>query len=117
MPNITPSQNRPILPNMRRIETRPSGPSCSRRNSAKSSLATIDPPVLPDGIGDTWQTTSGLLSRPDADGRGPAAQLPRALLLQGDGQAGRIRSLAAADLPQHGVRDDQRRPEFAGQAL
>jgi hypothetical protein len=29
------------LPNMRRIVTRPSGASCSRRNSAKLSLATI----------------------------------------------------------------------------
>ena len=36
-----PSQNTPVLPNMRRIVTRPSGASCSRRNSAKLSLATI----------------------------------------------------------------------------
>src|SRR5438132_7874823 len=39
--NISPSQNTPVLPNMRRIVTRPSGASCSRRNSAKPSLATI----------------------------------------------------------------------------
>ena len=41
IPNITPSQNTPVLPNMRRIVTRPSGASCSRRNSAKAALATI----------------------------------------------------------------------------
>src|SRR5262249_6802077 len=41
MPNISPSQNTPVLPNMRRMVTRPSGASCSRRNSAKLSLATI----------------------------------------------------------------------------
>src|SRR5260221_10241832 len=41
IPNITPSQNTPVLPNMRRMVTRPSGASCSRRNSAKLSLATI----------------------------------------------------------------------------
>src|SRR5580704_13256372 len=41
IPNISPSQNTPVLPNMRRIVTRPSGASCSRRNSAKLSLATI----------------------------------------------------------------------------
>jgi hypothetical protein len=41
IPIITPSQNTPVLPNMRRIVTAPSGPSCSRRNSAKLSLATI----------------------------------------------------------------------------
>src|SRR3982074_1966592 len=40
-PNISPSQNTPVLPNMRRIVTRPSGASCSRRNSAKLWLATI----------------------------------------------------------------------------
>src|SRR4029077_21196203 len=48
IPNITPSQNTPVLPNMRRIVTRPSGASCSRRNSAKPSLATIlRPPFWP----------------------------------------------------------------------
>ena len=36
-----PSQNTPVVPNMRRIVTRPSAASCSRRNSAKLSLATI----------------------------------------------------------------------------
>src|SRR6266567_1021999 len=41
IPNITPSQNTPVLPNMRRIVTRPRGASSSRRNSAKPSLATI----------------------------------------------------------------------------
>src|SRR5260370_31070576 len=41
IPNISPSQNTPVLPNMRRIVTRPSGASCSRRNSEKLSLATI----------------------------------------------------------------------------
>src|SRR5215813_5181951 len=41
MPSMTPSQNTPVLPNMRRMVMRPSGASCSRRNSAKSSLATI----------------------------------------------------------------------------
>src|ERR1700730_6645185 len=41
IPNITPPQNTPVLPNMRRMVTRPSGASCSRRNSAKLSLATI----------------------------------------------------------------------------
>src|SRR5271167_4273452 len=41
IPNISPSQNTPVLPNIRRIVTRPSGASCSRRNSAKLSLATI----------------------------------------------------------------------------
>src|SRR3954465_4108751 len=41
IPNITPSQNTPVLPNIRRMVTRPSGASCSRRNSAKLSLATI----------------------------------------------------------------------------
>src|SRR5262245_42920615 len=41
MPSITPSQNTPVLPNMRRMVMRPSGASWSRRNSAKSSLATI----------------------------------------------------------------------------
>src|SRR5216683_8317898 len=41
IPNISPSQNTPVLPNMRRMVTRPSGASCSRRNSAKLSLATI----------------------------------------------------------------------------
>src|SRR4029077_8960665 len=35
MPSITSSQNTPVLPNMRRIVTRPSGASCSRRNSAR----------------------------------------------------------------------------------
>jgi hypothetical protein len=44
IPNITPSQNTPVLPNMRRIATRPSGASCSRRNSAKVLLATIVDP-------------------------------------------------------------------------
>ena len=41
MPNITPSQNTPVLPNIRRMVMPPSGASCSRRNSAKDSLATI----------------------------------------------------------------------------
>src|SRR5437899_2915165 len=41
IPTISPSQNTPVLPNMRRMVTRPSGASCSRRNSAKLSLATI----------------------------------------------------------------------------
>src|SRR6267142_3311088 len=45
IPSISPSQNTPVLPNIRRIVTRPSRASCSRRNSAKSSLATmLDPP-------------------------------------------------------------------------
>src|SRR5882762_5690252 len=44
IPNISPSQNTPVLPNMRRIVTRPSGASCSFRNSAKLSLATMPPP-------------------------------------------------------------------------
>src|SRR5712691_3106646 len=43
IPNITPSQNTPVLPNIRRIVTWPSGASSSRRNSAKLSLATILP--------------------------------------------------------------------------
>src|SRR6266478_4310682 len=52
IPNITPSQNTPVLPNIRRIVTGPSGASCSRRNSAKLSLATIlRPPSRPDGLG------------------------------------------------------------------
>jgi hypothetical protein len=42
--NITTSQNTPLLPNRRRSVTRPSGASCSRRNSAKASLATIRDP-------------------------------------------------------------------------
>src|ERR1700733_3405315 len=41
IPNISPSQNTPVLPNIRRVVTRPSGASCSRKNSAKLSLATI----------------------------------------------------------------------------
>jgi len=41
MANITPSQNTPDLPNIRRSVTRPSGASCSPRNSAKVSLATM----------------------------------------------------------------------------
>src|SRR5665213_1484032 len=41
MANISPSQNTPVLPNMRRTVTRPSGANCSRRNSAKLSLATM----------------------------------------------------------------------------
>src|SRR5713226_3412090 len=41
IPNISPSQNTPVLPNIRRVVRRPSGASCSRRNSAKLSLATI----------------------------------------------------------------------------
>src|SRR5271163_1434235 len=45
MPNISPLQNTPVLPNIRRIVTRPSGASCSRRNSAKLSLATIFRPL------------------------------------------------------------------------
>src|SRR5258708_10416517 len=44
IPNITPPQNTPVLPNIRRMVTRPSGASCSRRNSAKLSLATIPRP-------------------------------------------------------------------------
>src|SRR6202035_5057481 len=52
IPNITPSQNTPVLPNIRRIVRRPTGASCSRRNSAKSSLATIlRPPSRPGGPG------------------------------------------------------------------
>ena len=46
IPNISPSQNTPVLPNIRRIVTRPRGANCSRRNSAKLSLATIFYPVL-----------------------------------------------------------------------
>ncbi len=41
IPNISPSQNTPVLPNICRIVTRPSGVSCSRRNWAKLSLVTI----------------------------------------------------------------------------
>src|SRR4030095_4418026 len=41
IPNITPSQNTPVLPTSRAMVTRPSGASCSRRNSAKLSLATM----------------------------------------------------------------------------
>src|SRR6185312_5004938 len=41
IPNISPLQNTPVLPNIRRMVTRPIGASCSRRNSAKLSLATI----------------------------------------------------------------------------
>src|SRR5262245_57374385 len=41
MPIITPPQNTPVLPNMRRTETGPSGASISRRNSTKLSLATM----------------------------------------------------------------------------
>src|SRR6202161_2653339 len=44
MANMNPSQNTPLLPNMRRIAMWPSGASCSRRNSAKLSLATISNP-------------------------------------------------------------------------
>src|SRR5947209_18440170 len=52
IPSISPSQKTPVLPNMRRIVTRPSGTSCSRRNSAKLSLATIlYPPFWPSGLG------------------------------------------------------------------
>src|ERR1700688_3863076 len=51
MPSITSSQNTPVLPNMRRIVTRPRGANCSRRNSAKLSLATIAyPRFRPDGF-------------------------------------------------------------------
>src|SRR5713101_1668074 len=51
IPNISLSQNTPVLPNIRRIATRPSGASCSRRNSAKLSLATIlRPPSWPGGL-------------------------------------------------------------------
>src|ERR1700752_1167974 len=39
------SQNTPVLPNMRRMVMTPSGASCSRRNSAKLSLATIRNPA------------------------------------------------------------------------
>src|SRR5262245_35112693 len=41
MPSIRPSQKTPVLPNMRRVVMRPSGASCSRRNSAKLVLATM----------------------------------------------------------------------------
>src|ERR1700751_1612526 len=41
MPSITPSQNTPVLPNMRRKLMRPRGVNCSRRNSEKLSLATM----------------------------------------------------------------------------
>lgn len=41
VPNIASSQNTPIFQNIRRIVTRPSGASCSSRNSAEASLATI----------------------------------------------------------------------------
>ena len=47
IPSINPSQNTPVLPNIRRIVMRPSGASCSRRNSAKLSLATIHNPQRP----------------------------------------------------------------------
>src|SRR5579859_158273 len=46
MASIRPSQNTPVFPNMRRMVTWPSGASCSRRNSAKLSLATIFTPGL-----------------------------------------------------------------------
>src|SRR6058998_303506 len=49
--NISPSQNTPVLPNIRRIVMRPSGASCSRRNSAKLSLTTIlDPRQVLSGL-------------------------------------------------------------------
>src|SRR6185295_19633376 len=41
IPSITPPQNTPVLPNMRRTVMRPSGASCSHRNAAKSGLAVI----------------------------------------------------------------------------
>ena len=56
IPNITPSQNTPVLPNMRRRVTRPSGASCSRRNSAKLSLATI---VVPPSSVTNFQSLRG----------------------------------------------------------
>src|SRR5471032_3285070 len=46
MPSIAPPQNTPVLPNIRRRLIWPSGASCSRRNSAKLSLATIPPPLF-----------------------------------------------------------------------
>src|ERR1700739_3363029 len=46
MPNIRPLQNTPVLPNIRRIVRRPNGASCSRRNSAKPSRATMRFPPL-----------------------------------------------------------------------
>src|SRR5258708_33541407 len=52
IPNISPLQKTPVLPNIRRIVTRPSGASCSRRNSAKLSLATLlrPPSCQPSGL-------------------------------------------------------------------
>jgi len=40
IPNISPRQNTPDFPNIRRVETLPSGANCSRKNSVKPSLAT-----------------------------------------------------------------------------
>src|SRR5690242_19671105 len=65
MPSISPSQNTPVLPNMRRRATWPSGASCSCRSSPKLWLATIPvvrfPPlaasyaltVVPRGLSET----------------------------------------------------------------
>src|SRR5207248_7217081 len=61
--NIKPTQNTPVLPNIRRIVTRPSGASCSRKNSAKLSLATIRQPH--SVIGDFDQVLVGVA---DIDG-------------------------------------------------
>ena len=45
IPNITPSQNTPDLPNMRRGVTTPSGANCSRSNSENSVLASVVNPL------------------------------------------------------------------------
>jgi hypothetical protein len=60
IPNISPSQKTPVLPNIRRIVTRPTGASCSRRNSAKLSLATI---LRPGGRGSRRIAQTTLLTR------------------------------------------------------
>src|SRR5437763_8657230 len=87
IPNINPSQNTPVLPNIRRIVTRPSGASCSRRNSAKLSLATIRQPH--SVIGDFDQVLVGVA---DIDG------LDRADCAGARAGAGYDRNLAALQM-------------------
>src|SRR6516162_3554169 len=58
---MNPSQNTPVLPNMRRIVMRPSGASCSLRNAAKLSLATI---LYPFGLARGCSVIASMLPSP-----------------------------------------------------
>ena len=64
IPNINPSQNTPVLPNIRRIVMRPSGESCSLKNSAKPSLATI---LYPFGLARGWSVNASMATSSTSD--------------------------------------------------